>query len=89
MVDQPSPYDGHRLETPMRMLRKTRYDTTVVHVPAILTAEVAADSTFRQRHSRPQGVIAPWERVVVVHAEKKGISRVPHELERCCRKDGF
>ncbi len=88
MVDEPLAYQRDGFETPVRVARKARYGIAVVHAPAVLAAEVAADLTAVQRHGGGKRAIARRVGVVMVCAEQKRIERGPQRAEGLRVKDG-
>ena len=81
VIDVAAPDDGHRLESAMRVLRKSGYDRAVVHAKAVLDDEVLAELSPGERGRGPHLLVARGVRVVVVHAEQKWIDGLPGEAE--------
>jgi hypothetical protein len=81
VIDEPAARDGHGLEAPVRVLRKSRYNIAVIHRPAVFAREVLADVSARERRRRPERVVALWVGVVVVHAEQERVGGDPDEIE--------
>ena len=81
MVDEPLAHQRHRFKAPVRVAGKAGHGLAVVHAPAVLAAEVAADLAAFQRHGGRKGAIACGVGVVVVGAEKEGVHRGPQRAQ--------
>ena len=82
MVDEPPAHHGDRLEAAVRVLREAGHHVAVVHAPAVLPREVAADVAAREGRGRAEARVAGGVGVVVVGAEEKGVERLPGEAQR-------
>src|SRR3989344_4339704 len=88
MVDETLAHQRHRLKTPVRVARKARHGVAVVHAPAVLAAEVAADLAVFNRHGGAERCVACRVGIVVVGAEKKRVERGPLRTEQLGAHDG-
>ena len=89
VVDEAAPRDGDRLEASVGVLGKARHHVAVVHPPAVLAFEVAADRAARERRVRAHRRVPRRVRVVVVHAEQERVDGLPGEAQGGDFEDGL
>ena len=74
--------EGDGFEPAVRVFGEAGHRAAVVHPPAILGHEVAADLATGQRSLGGEAVITGWVVVEVMHAEQEGVDGRPLEAER-------
>ena len=89
MVDQPTPHDGHGLETAVRVGRETGHDFAVVHAPAVFALEVLPQVAPGERSRWTEPLVASRVVVVMVGAEEKRIRGFPRKAELLHADDGI
>jgi hypothetical protein len=79
VVNETVQHDGHRFKTPVRMGRKARYGSSMVHLPVVSLIKIRTDVAAHERFAWSHQLVAFRVQIKVMDAEQKGVKCRPDE----------